>query len=216
MREAKISENRIKNRGTTLVELITTFALISLFMVAATKIISNVVTIYYSAKSIASTIQVSDIIATKIEGEIEGAMTTNLVRKTEDGTEEVLPYAVLICKDSAGNDNGRIEFYNHTGTRVYIEAKDGYFVMHYYAVNDAAGGHEIAAEDWRFDEKAYMGYQIEQLRFEQVLGEYNPNIIKMTCTLCSPRYGDYTNTEYIECYNFKDADMSKIVVNNNP
>lgn len=118
MVENKTSENRIKNRGTTLVEMITTFALISLFMVAATKVISNVVSVYYSAKSISTTLQVSDIIATKIKGEIEGAMTTNLIRKNAEGTETVLDYAIIIGKDSAGNENGRIEFYNHTGTQV--------------------------------------------------------------------------------------------------
>ncbi|MDO5127089.1 MAG: hypothetical protein Q4D54_04995 [Eubacteriales bacterium] len=214
MKHTKASENRIKNRGTTLVELITTFTLISLFMVAATKVISNVISVYYSAKSITNTIQVSDIIATKIKGEIEGAMTTNLIRKNSNGTEDVLMYAVIIGKDSAGNENGRIEFYNHTGTQVYIEARDGYFMMHYYAVNDATDGHEIPAEDWMFDTKAYMGYRIEKLKFEQVLGDYNPNIIKMTCTLSSEKYGTYTNVEYIECYNFSDADMNKITVNN--
>ena len=214
MVENKTSENRIKNRGTTLVEMITTFALISLFMVAATKVISNVVSVYYSAKSISTTLQVSDIIATKIKGEIEGAMTTNLIRKNAEGTETVLDYAIIIGKDSAGNENGRIEFYNHTGTQVYIEAKDGYFVMHYYAVKDADEEHEIAAEDWMFDSKAYMGYHIEELKFEQVLGNYNPNIIKMTCTLSSAKYGDYTNVSYIECFNFSDADMSKITVCN--
>lgn len=207
-------EKRIKNRGTTLVELVTTFALISLFMVAATKVIANVVNVYYSAKSITSTMQVSDIIATKIKGEIEGAMTTSLIHTNGDGTEEVLPYAVLIGKDSVGHDNGRIEFYNHTGTQVYIESKDGYFVMHYYPVNDANDGNVIAAEDWMFDAKAYMGYHIEELKFEQVMGDYNPNIIKMTCTLSSEKFGDYTNVEYIECYNFTDADMNKITVMN--
>lgn len=212
MKKTKKFENRINNRGTTLVELIVSFALISLFMVAATKIISNVINVYYSAKSISNTIQVSDIIATKIKGEIEGAMTTNLIHKDAEGNENVLPYAVIISRDSNGNDNGRIEFYNHTGTQVYIEEKNGYFVMHYYAVNDAGDGHEIAAEDWMFDEKAYMGYQIKQLQFEQALGEYEPNIIKMTCTLSSAKYGDYTNVEYIECYNFRETDMSKIMV----
>ena len=104
MIEKKTSENRIKNRGTTLVEMITTFALISLFMVAATKVISNVVSVYYSAKSISTTLQVSDIIATKIKGdETMAKWLCNVCGYVYEG--DVLPddFVCPLCKHPASD-----------------------------------------------------------------------------------------------------------------
>ncbi|MBR1816891.1 MAG: prepilin-type N-terminal cleavage/methylation domain-containing protein [Lachnospiraceae bacterium] len=62
------------NSGMTLIELIVTFALLGLFMVAAGKVIADTVNVYYQAKSIQTGMQVSSIISTKITGEIEGAL----------------------------------------------------------------------------------------------------------------------------------------------
>lgn len=42
-----------KNQGLTLVEMIVTFMLIGLFMIAASKVIANTVSVYYTAKGTA-------------------------------------------------------------------------------------------------------------------------------------------------------------------
>lgn len=57
-----------KNQGLTLVEMIVTFMLIGLFMIAASKVIANTVSVYYTAKGTANGMQVSSIIASKIRG----------------------------------------------------------------------------------------------------------------------------------------------------
>lgn len=199
-----------KNQGLTLVEMIVTFMLIGLFMIAASKVIANTVSVYYEAKGTANGMQVSSIIASKIRGEIEGARNATITTevKNEDGTtsEVTLPYVMQLSTDAAlGGQNettgyNKIEFTDAQGGHVYIGVnKEGYLVVHYYPVVIASG--EVKETDWVFDKKAYMGYSIKELKFTQPKGDYAANIIYMSLTLHSSRYGDFTYTEYIQCYN---------------
>lgn len=94
----------------------------------------------------------------------------------------------------------KIEFTDAQGSHVYIGVnEEGYLVVHYYPVVVASG--EVKSTDWVFDQKAYMGYSINELKFTQPKGDYADNIIYMSLTLHSSRYGDFTYTEYIQCYN---------------
>ena len=118
-----------------------------------------------------------------------------------------------------------IEFSNNNGSHIYIttekesETNKSYMLIYYYplAEEDEETG-EVSVDDgskWTFDKKTYMGYDIKELKFEKLselsdttdpdYGKYNGNIIRMTLTIHSERYGDYTTTNYIECYNFRDA-----------
>ena len=185
-----------KNQGLTLVEMIVTFMLIGLFMIAASKVIANTVSVYYTAKGTANGMQVSSIIASKIRGEIEGARDATITTevKNEDGTG-----FLTNIKDIETGYN-KIEFTDAQGSHVYIGVnEEGYLVVHYYPVVVASG--EVKSTDWVFDQKAYMGYSIKELKFTQPKGDYADNIIYMSLTLHSSRYGDFTYTEYIQCYN---------------
>lgn len=203
-----------KNHGFTLVEMIVTFMLIGLFMIAASKVIANTVTVYYEAKGTASGMQVSSIIATKIRSEIEGAKPEQIIRKVKnaDGTvtDRTEDYVMQLSSDSTlggGNETGgynKIEFTDAKGSHVYIGVNtDGYLVVHYFM--DAADGTPEDKTDWMFDKKSYMGYTIKELKFRQPKGDYAENIIYMNLTLHSPRYGDFTYTEYIQCYNLVET-----------
>ena len=203
-----------KNHGFTLVEMIVTFMLIGLFMIAASKVIANTVTVYYEAKGTASGMQVSSIIATKIRSEIEGAKPEQIMRKVKnaDGTvtDQTEDYVMQLSSDSTlggGNETGgynKIEFTDAKGSHVYSGVNtDGYLVVHYFM--DAADGTPEDKTDWMFDKKSYMGYTIKELKFRQPKGDYAENIIYMSLTLHSPRYGDFTYTEYIQCYNLDET-----------
>ena len=181
-----------KNQGLTLVEMIVTFMLIGLFMIAASKVIANTVSVYYTAKGTANGMQVSSIIASKIRGEIEGARDATITTevKNEDGTtsEVTLPYVMQLSTDATlGGQNettgyNKIEFTDAQGSHVYIGVnEEGYLVVHYYPVVVASS--------------------IKELKFTQPKGDYADNIIYMSLTLHSSRYGDFTYTEYIQCYN---------------
>lgn len=201
-----------KNQGLTLVEMIVTFMLIGLFMIAASKVIANTVSVYYEAKGTANGMQVSAIIASKIRGEIEGARDATITTevKNADGTtsEVTMPYVMRLSTDATlGGQNesegyNKIEFTDAQGSHIYIGVNaDGYLMVHYYPVLVASG--EIKSTDWVFDKKTYMGYVIKELKFTQPKGDYADNIIYMSLTLHSSRYGDFTYTEYIQCYNLE-------------
>lgn len=201
-----------KNQGLTLVEMIVTFMLIGLFMIAASKVIANTVSVYYEAKGTANGMQVSAIIASKIRGEIEGARDATITTevKNADGTtsEVTMPYVMRLSTDATlGGQNesegyNKIEFTDAQGSHIYIGVNaDGYLMVHYYPVLVASG--EIKSTDWIFDKKTYMGYVIKELKFTQPKGDYADNIIYMSLTLHSSRYGDFTYTEYIQCYNLE-------------
>lgn len=207
------------NQGLTLVEMIVTFMLIGLFMIAASKVIANTVSVYYEAKGTANGMQVSAIIASKIRGEIEGARNETITTevKNEDGTtsEVTQPYVMRLSTDTTlGGQNetsgyNKIEFTDAQGSHVYIGVNEnGYLVMHYYPVVVASG--EVKSTNWVFDQKAYMGYSIKELKFTQPGENYADNIIYMSLTLHSSRYGDFTYTEYIQCYNLDAQSNTQI------
>lgn len=207
------------NQGLTLVEMIVTFMLIGLFMIAASKVIANTVSVYYEAKGTANGMQVSAIIASKIRGEIEGARNDTITTevKNEDGTtsEVTQPYVMRLSTDTTlGGQNetsgyNKIEFTDAQCSHVYIGVNEnGYLVVHYYPVVVASG--EVKSTNWVFDQKAYMGYSIKELKFTQPGGNYADNIIYMSLTLHSSRYGDFTYTEYIQCYNLDAQSNTQI------
>lgn len=203
-----------KNGGFTLVEMIATFMLIGLFMIAASKVIANTMSVYYEAKGTANGMQVSSIIAAKIQSEIEGAKPEQIIREVTnaDGTvsDQTEEYVMQLSPDPAlggGSETGgcnKIEFTDAKGSHVYIGVNtDGYLVVHYFM--DSADGTPEDKTDWMFDKKSYMGYTIKELKFRQPKGDYAENIIYMSLTLHSPRYGDFTYTEYIQCYNLDET-----------
>ena len=203
-----------KNGGFTLVEMIATFMLIGLFMIAASKVIANTMSVYYEAKGTANGMQVSSIIAAKIQSEIEGAKPEQIIREVTnaDGTvsDQTEEYVMQLSSDSTlggGNETGgynKIEFTDAKSSHVYIGVNtDGYLVVHYFM--NAADGTPEDKTDWMFDKKSYMGYTIKELKFCQPKGDYAENIIYMSLTLHSPRYGDFTYTEYIQCYNLDET-----------
>lgn len=184
-----LAKNRIKHAGMTMVEMIVTFALLSLFMLAATRVISYTVTIYYVAKGNANGLQVSNMISSKVVGMIEGAITD--------------PEVTIV----SGSDYDSIYFTNDLESTVNITAdtlpgttdNKNYINIHYDAVDTGANKYDEV--DWRFDSKAYLGYTVSELHFENPGSDYPENVIKMTITLHSDRYGDYNSKYYIKAVN---------------
>lgn len=219
-----IKLNKEKNKGTTIVELVVTFALLGIFMVAAMRVIFSTMDTYYQVRSESYGIQISSMLADKIRGELENALVT--VQKSDflqgaDGKN--LSGGVMLAKDGSF-----IEFTNTNGSHVVLKldklksrvGEDGtimeaetdelYLTEYFYAVNsidtDDDGNdiiiEEYKAVDWQFALDMYMGYSVQSLNFEQL--EDNKNIIRVDITISSPRYGSYTTTEYVALYNYKN------------
>ena len=193
--QLKKKHKKLNNAGMTLTEMIVTFALLALFMVAATRVISYIIGIYYAASGNSYGLQVSNMISNKIVGQIEGALPA------------VDPQ---VSSDGSGIDT--ISFMDETGSKITIGATPqmnaegsmgkSYMNIHYDEVTE--GSIKYDAVDWKFDSKAYLGYSVSGLKFEDPGSGFPKNVMKMTLVLNSERYGDYTSTYYIKCVNVEE------------
>ena len=182
---------KLNNAGLTMTEMIVTFALLSLFMVAATRIMSYTMMIYYAARGNTYGLEVSTMISNKIVGQLENASAaTHPVVSTDD------------------EGNHRISFIDATGSSVWIGTKKivkngvsmgPYMTVHYDEVTEGSVPYE--ATDWTFDPNTYMGYVVRGLTFEQPGIDYPDNVVRMTLELESDRYGSYKTVSYIKCVN---------------
>ena len=183
----KIKDNR---RGSTLVEVIVTFALIGMFLLAATTAVSAAMNAFYRMESLSRAIVVSDTILDKAQGELSLA--------SADGA--------LLCLggESGGDDWWKtICFYSANGNPVRMESEasvdgKGRFSLYYYPVADSSS----QGIDWTFDEKFYQGFWIEDLSFRWNGTKEEPdNIIEISLILTNGNTS-YSQTRFVQCTNF--------------
>ena len=167
----KIKDNR---RGSTLVEVIVTFALIGMFLLAATTAVSAAMNAFYRMESLSRAIVVSDTILDKAQGELSLA--------SADGA--------LLClgSESSGDDWWKTASGDGKGR----------FSLYYYPVKDSSS----QGTDWTFDENFYQGFWIEDLSFRWNGTEEEPdNIIEVRLTLTNGNTS-YSQTRFVQCTNF--------------
>lgn len=207
----KKTKKKLNNRGMTLVEMIVSFALISIFMVAATMVLSFTMNVYYDVKGTQMGYQVSDILLTKIAGQIEGAQNVNISsREYMDASGKPLIGNVIVASDA-------VELRNSQGSQIKLcvdgTGNKAYLALHYYEVTEYDEDTDTEqqlykAVDWEYDDAMYMGYYVTDLKFEPAGAEY-PNTLRAKLTLHNPKYGDYTAQKLIKCYNLDEG--SKVI-----
>lgn len=210
---------KLNNEGLTLVELMCTFAIIGLFMVAATNVIISAMSIHYNVKGTSDGIMVSSVITQKLDEAIEGAILGNNLSDVEGET-----VYMLIKKNEINGEiqSDSIELTDNTGSHVKIYVNDdGYLDIYYYAVvsesniEGQAPVVEYKAVHWTFDDAAYMGYKIKSFNVNNSDASLKDNVLEIKFVLDHGKYGDFETTKYIECYNFNKAqDIDKIKVIN--
>lgn len=190
----RVKENR---RGATLVEVMVTFALIGLFLLAATTAVSAAMNAFYRMEAISRAIVVSDTILDKAQGELSGARA--------DGAS--------LCLGGASNGDGwwsTICFYTANGSPVRIQSEDagdgkGKFSLYYYPVQDTSLNNtsgNSSGTDWTFDEKFYQGFWISALSFRWNGSSEEPNnIIEINLELTNGT-ASYSQTRFVQCTNF--------------
>ncbi|MEG1427016.1 MAG: hypothetical protein RSC76_04945, partial [Oscillospiraceae bacterium] len=141
-------------KGATMVELLVTFALLTIFMASAVAVITPCTQIFLKIKSMSYAQSVGDIVMNKVSGEIASA------------TERV----------KIDPTHAAISFNDSHASPVFIAAKDGYLNIHYREVKVVEGEtvtEEVLwqAVDWNYDPKAYQGYRIESLTFAPSAGD---------------------------------------------
>ena len=195
------------NAGFTLVEMMVTFALLGIFMVAAARVISYSIGIYYAAKGNSYGYEVSYMLANKIKGQLENAGTAN--RFTIDGSS-IDADGAEVFKEPVVIGGNQVKFVDSTGSIVTIcteadDADDGFLVIKYAETGIPGTDTYYKAVDWKFDDEAYMGYRITDLQFEYPGSDYPKNVIRMNMTLHSSKYGDFNTVYYIRCCNIDEV-----------
>ncbi|MCR5692217.1 MAG: prepilin-type N-terminal cleavage/methylation domain-containing protein [Eubacterium sp.] len=195
---------KLDNKGFTLVELVACFAVLGIFMVAATMLITSSSNVYYKVRTVSNGLQVSNNVMDKIAGELQGAKGdsfTSSSYETETGAD--IEKAMIISADNTG-----LELVDKDGKHLLLSSQDKNMVLHHYAINtfDEDGNPVTAVEavDWRFDPEALMGYEVKSLKFYKTGENFKPGIVQVELVLHSPQYGDYTSERYINCYNIKE------------
>lgn len=221
----KLTKSLKGKKGVTLIELIITFALISLFLVLSCQAISSALNVYYRIQSVNYGLQVSDTLMDKIAGEISSAQVG--VRETGVENEDLNTGYTLQIIEKEGADgivDTAIDFYDGSGSHIYIangipmQGGDKQLLIHYYSVKtvqpDSSKKEAYKPVDWTFDKKMYLGYKIKKLEFSLADPKgivYPKNVIKIDLTIESEKFREYSSTRYVECYNFKsEDDFSKI------
>ena len=205
----------LKNRqGITLVELVVTFALMSLFATSTCLMAASSIKVYHQIRGINNALQVSDTLMDKIVGEFESAQVGSANSSLSDRSR-----TLKVAKDGTF-----VDLYDHTGSHIVITTTDNggkipgrtetadlqnQLLIYYYPVKTTrtdASGHEteetrFEGVDWRYDMSVYMGFKVKALTFTWVghnSSEYPGNIFKIELVLTSDQYGDYKSERYVE------------------
>lgn len=169
------------NRGSTLAEMIVTFALIGIFMTAAVGVIGSAVITHTEITAAMYAQTVSETLMDKITGELAAAQANH-------------EPAVVI--DEFGEE---IAFYNRNGEAVVCSVEDGLLVFRY------GEGHP----PWQLEEKAYMGFRITGMQIERP-EDKNILEIHLQIKNLKTDF-EYAVSRCTACYNFKNAaDWEKI------
>lgn len=118
----RVSRKKVRNaltdrRGVTLLELIVTFALISLFVVLSCQVMASAMNLYHKIQGINYGRQVSDTLMDKIVGEIAGAQVSIKQIHGEGPEKSSTSSEYTLVIDDGG---AKIDLYDGTGSHIYI------------------------------------------------------------------------------------------------
>ena len=217
----RVADRKLHNRqnaGMTLIEMVVSFMLLSLFVSAAAVVIFNVTNLYYHVRSENYARQVADVVMNKVTTEISGAKYSPGFAKNNPtiyaSSSKVQELTGETCSGSA------IALFDRTDTNVLIYAHDGILRIYYYEINDTVTPENNRQETfWNYDRSVYNNYRIESMDFAQansdrnaVLAEayevasvnpddYDGNVIAVYIKMVSPKYGPFTICRYVRIYN---------------
>lgn len=180
---------KVNNKGVTLVELVVTFALLGLFMVGASGIISYTIGIYYASSGATYGFEVANMISEKIVGELETARSVSDPFISTDGKA-----ISFVDRDGV---NVKILSGSKAANTVNPNGSPKYVYYEYSYINEES----VEKVIWEFDPKAYLGYTVDTMRFERLGEAYPENVIRLVMILHNDRYGDYERSYFIKCAN---------------
>lgn len=172
--------------GVTLTELIITFALMGIFMTAASFMITSSLQMFTRTRNTANAVMVSNLLLDKITGEISAAILP------ADGKSGYYFW----LEDSTESE--WVVFESRSGSPVAMYVSHGRLFVKDYD--------DLSETDWHFDDMVYMGYQITRLTFSQPEPADHANVIQIDLELSHERTGFvYRTRQYAKNYNFDPA-----------
>lgn len=208
----------------TLIEMVVSFALLSLFVSAAAVVIFNITNLYYHVRGENYARQIADIMVNKVSSEIAGAAYM-------DGFDMNKFYST----DVAGNaiSGNALELCDRTNTKVRMYAQDGILKVYYHSIEDELDhNNDRNAVFWNYDKTVYNGYRIEEMEFAQASkltdsqketfgitdtdpSDYDDNVIVVYIRMVSGKYGPFTICRFIRMYNAPESGYT-IATGTNP
>ncbi len=188
--EASITLRR-NNKGITLAEMIVTFALIGIFMASAAAVISSAILMHSEITGVMYAQNVGEMILDKVAGELAAA------KNPGSGSIVIREGKAL---ESAAVD--QVSYQDRDGRTAQIGVEDGLLYIHYQqrvAIQDDGEVVTQPEQDFRMDEKAYMGYRITDFQVERLNAE---NVYEIRVRLQNLKTGfEYSTTRCTQCYN---------------
>ena len=199
VRKGLFPECLISEKGMTLVELVVTFAMITIFLSSIVMLIPSTIRVYYKIRSMGNAIQVSDMIMDKISGELENAVS-------QSNSSDIL----TVTNDPSGKGSSTVKYWDADGTPITLQmtADNKYLAVHYEALQHQ--GNTVPV-DWTFDTKAYLGYHIDSLKYTASLEGYPNNVIRVDLDVSDAKGNARKTTRYIKLYNYSE-ETTKILV----
>lgn len=190
------------NRGTTLVEMIVTFALVGIFLAAAVSVISSAVVMHSELTGAMYAQNVGELLLDKITGELAAAQP--------EGNRAMV---IGDTSGAGGTEGNGAAFHDREGNAVSCMVQEGLLVFHYQesVQVDEQGVVQISeAHDWMLDEKAYMGFRITDMQIQRL---EDKNVLEVTIKIKNLKTGfEYSTSRCTQCYNFvSESDYRKIV-----
>jgi len=213
-------------RGTTLIEMVVSFALLGIFVAMSTVIISNVTGLYYHVRGESYARQVGDIVVNKVSSEISGSFYETRNNTLNARVDVNSDFTIMLnnSESTVTPDGNSIVLYDRTNTGVRIYASEGVLQIYYLPIDD-----QITPENtregvvWKFDPQIYNGYEIKALYFapanqevnktiadlfdmeEPSTGSYDADVVAVYMKLQSGRYGSFDICRYVRMYNVSDS-----------
>ena len=200
------SKMKSDNAGTTLVEMIISFMLLSIFMVSAATIITLIANMYYAVKGESYSNQVADIVLEKVVSEIEGAKYDS--KRKNDSVK-------------IASDNSSISLSDRTDTDLTLYAADGRLKIDYAQITNLQDTSlNRNATTWELAKDVYNGYTVNNLRFfsgskvgtfanakdyglDPDSVSYGDDVVVVFLSLHSEQYTDYKTFRVVKMYNMK-------------
>jgi len=180
-----------RKKGFTLVELIVTFALLSVFLAACTVSLSSFLKTYGRVNDVQGARVLSDTLMETLAGSMGGAARLTAAS----------PSSLVLSGGEAEYTDGR-------GYRIKAMLGEGEnagrLVLQYQTMDDEQG-EEFATVNWAYKDGVYRDNSVSGLAFAHL----NGNCVQVTMTVTNSVTGfAYETRHIVECYNLTDTDIT--------